>query len=183
MDVERLADEIIDCAKARGLTISTAESCSAGRLAFALSTAEGDSKYFLGGIVAYTKEMKIRMLGVPASAIERGTAVCAEVAEAMAQGAVSRSGADFGISITGVAGPEPDEDGNPVGLVYCGVARRDGLTDHVRLSCEETAPEKIVDQACRKALLLLRTVCLQSAANSTSETNVAEASSAGPPVT
>ena len=54
MDVERLADEIVNCAKARGLTIYTAESCSAGRLALALSKAEGASKYFLGGIVAYT---------------------------------------------------------------------------------------------------------------------------------
>ena len=87
-----------------------------------LSKAEGASKYFLGGMVAYTKEMKTRLLSVPSDLIQRDTAVSAEVAEAMAQGAIRRFNADLGVSITGVAGPEPDEDGNPVGLVYCAVA-------------------------------------------------------------
>jgi PncC family amidohydrolase len=82
----------------------------------------------MGGVVTYTKEMKIRALGVPAELIVRGTAVCADVAEAMARGACRLSGASLGVSITGVAGPKPDEDGNPVGLVYCSVPRADEST-------------------------------------------------------
>ena len=121
--LKRLANEVIECAKARDLMVCTAESCSAGKLAMVLSKAEGASKYFLGGMVAYTKEMKTRLLSVPSDLIQRDTAVSAEVAEAMAQGAIRCFNADLGVSITGVAGPEPDEDGNPVGLVYCAVAR------------------------------------------------------------
>src|SRR5262245_11801079 len=115
---ELLAAEIVQHAQAHGLTICTAESCSAGRLATILAETPGASGVFHGGIVAYTKEAKTRLLGVPEAALRDGTAVCAIVAEAMALGVVKKTGATFGISITGVAGPDPDEDGNPVGLVY-----------------------------------------------------------------
>ncbi|MGA7739306.1 MAG: nicotinamide-nucleotide amidohydrolase family protein, partial [Pseudolabrys sp.] len=116
--LKHLANEVIQCPKAGDLMACTAESCSAGKLAMVLSKAEGASKYFLGGMVAYTKEMKTRLLSVPSDLIHRDTAVSAGVAEAMAQGASRSFNADLGVSITGVAGPEPDEDGNPVGLVY-----------------------------------------------------------------
>ena len=119
--LKHLANEVIQCAKARDLMVCTAEFCSAGKLAMVLSKTEGASKYFLGGMVAYTKEMKTRLLSVPSDLIQRDTAVSAEVAEAMAQGAIRRFNADLGVSITGVAGPEPDEDGNPVG---CGLLCR-----------------------------------------------------------
>ena len=121
--IERLVADVLEQAKSNRLTICTAESCSAGRLALVLSKGEGASQHLMGGVVAYTKEMKIRALGVPAELIQRGTAVCADVAEAMARGACRLSGAKLAVSITGVAGPEPDEDGNPVGLIYCSVAR------------------------------------------------------------
>jgi len=153
---DELADEILQHAEAHGLTVCTAESCSAGQLATRLAKAEGAAKAFLGGFVTYTKDAKIRMLGVPEAAIQDGTAVCAVVAEAMALGAVKKSGATFGVSITGVAGPGPDEDGNPVGLVYCGVAREDGTTRHVQLELGQGEPEAIIEQACAAALSLLR---------------------------
>lgn len=76
--------------------------------------------------MTYTKDMKARVLGVPTQILDEKTAVCGEVAEAMALGALLRSGATVAVSITGVAGPDEDEDGNPVGLVFCGVARKDG---------------------------------------------------------
>src|SRR6185503_16779816 len=123
---EKMADEIIEFAKAHGLTVAVAESCSAGRLAQIFSKAEGASKHFLGGVVAYTKQTKTRVLAVPSELVEEGTAVCGPVAEAMARGVAILLKADLAVAITGVAGPEPDEDGNPVGLVYCGVASKDG---------------------------------------------------------
>jgi nicotinamide mononucleotide (NMN) deamidase PncC len=74
----------------------------------------------------------------------------------MARGAVARFGASMGVSITGVAGPEPDEDGNPVGLVYCGVARRDGGATSKRLDCTSSKPEGVIDKACLEAMRFLR---------------------------
>ena len=120
--LDRLANEIIEHAKVGGITIATAESCSAGRLAQALAKAEGASTHYLGGVVAYTKQMKERMLGVPPQLLQEKTAVCGPVAEAMAIGVLLKSAATVAVSITGVAGPDEDEDGNPVGLVYCAVA-------------------------------------------------------------
>jgi hypothetical protein len=80
---------------------------------------------------------------------QRDTAVSAEVAEAMAKGAIRRFNADLGVSITGVAGPEPDEDGNPVGLVYCAVARSE-TTQFVELRCKSAKPDEIIDEAAPK---------------------------------
>jgi nicotinamide-nucleotide amidase len=152
--VDQLAGEILAAAKARGQTVATAESCTAGRLALALSKAEGASKHFMGGIVAYTKNMKVRVLGVAPELIRAKTAVSGEVAEAMALGALQRSGASVAVSITGVAGPEEDEDG----LVFCGVARDGCGQTHVRLQCAGK-PDAVIEQACLGALNLLRSFC------------------------
>jgi nicotinamide-nucleotide amidase len=156
--IERLAVEVLEAAKNSKLTICTAESCSAGRLALALSKAEGASQHLMGGVVAYTKEMKIRALGVPEELIQRGTAVCADVAEAMARGGRRLSGATLGVSITGVAGPEPDEDGNPVGLVYCSVVRADALKV-IELHSAAKKPDAVIEEACVEALELVRSFC------------------------
>jgi nicotinamide-nucleotide amidase len=104
--------------------------------------------------------MKMRLLDVSADALHECTAVSAVVAEAMALGVVKKSGANLGVSITGVAGPEPDEDGNPVGLVYCGVARDDGSTQHVKLEVGKKQPEAVVEDACEASLALLRDFAL-----------------------
>jgi PncC family amidohydrolase len=158
--LRQLADEILEYAQARQQTIVTAESCTAGTLALAFAKGKGASQSFMGGFVTYTKEMKCRVLGVPPSLLQEKTAVCGEVAEAMAIGALLRSGASVAVSITGVAGPGPDEDGNPVGLVYCGVARKDGGHRHVRLDCPAgIRPEAAIDEACETALRLLRSFC------------------------
>src|SRR5215203_4111637 len=121
--IRALADEILECARSTDQSLVTAESCSAGALALAFSRGEGASKHFMGGFVTYTKEMKSHVLGVPPGLLDEKTAVCGEVAIAMAKGAIELSGASIAVSVTGVAGPSEDEDGNPVGLVYCGVAR------------------------------------------------------------
>ena len=156
---DKLADEIIEFAKAHGKTVAVAESCSAGRLAQLFSKAEGASKHFLGGVVAYTKQTKRRVLAVPGDVLEAGTAVCGPVAEAMASGAAILLGADLGLAITGVAGPKPDEDGNPVGLVYCAVATNSGRSKHIRLQSAQRSPDEVIDEACHQALCLLRDFC------------------------
>ena len=106
-NLQQLADETMQSAKAQGLTICTAESCSAGRLALALSKTEGASKHFMGGVITYTKEMKTRLLGVPFDLIQRCTAVCPEVAEAMAQGVIARSKAIWVSPSRAWLGPSP----------------------------------------------------------------------------
>jgi PncC family amidohydrolase len=108
--IRQLADEILEYARARNETIVTAESCSAGMLALAFAKGEGASQHFMGGFVTYTKQMKSRVLSVPPSLLREKTAVCGEVAEAMAIGALLRSGAALAVSITGVVGPTEDED-------------------------------------------------------------------------
>lgn len=92
--------------------------------------------------MAYTKQMKERMLGVPPQLLQEKTAVCGPVAEAMAIGVLLKSAATVAVSITGIAGPDEDEDededGNPVGLVYCAVARNNNTHRHIRLKCRGT---------------------------------------------
>lgn len=160
MELDALAKDVLAQAKACGLTLVTAESCTAGRLAALLSDAPGAANYFHGGFVTYTKEMKAAVLGVDAGLLREKGAVCAEVAQQMAQGALARSPADIAVSVTGVAGPEPDEDGNPVGLIYCALAERDApQRQAVRLQCRDTGKDAVLAAAMRQALAMLSEVC------------------------
>src|SRR5437868_15026178 len=121
-----MAEDLVALAAGEKLTIITAESCTSGLLATVLSEAPGAGKILHGGFVTYTKEHKHVALGVPEELLRAKSAVCEEVACAMAEGALARSTSDLAAAITGVAGPEPDEDGNPVGRVYIAAARRGG---------------------------------------------------------
>lgn len=125
------AAEVVDLANRRGCTIVTAESCTGGLLAAVLSEAPGAGKQLQGGFVTYSKDQKTIALGIPRTLLERESAVSPAIARSMAEGALARSIADLSVSITGVAGPEPDEDGNPIGLVYIAAARRGGPTLHL----------------------------------------------------
>ncbi len=103
-------------------TIATAESCTGGLLAARLTDLAGASEYVRGGIVAYSNEAKVAQAGVARELIEQHGAVSAEVAEALADGARTRLGADVGVGITGVAGPGGGSEEKPVGLVWMSVA-------------------------------------------------------------
>jgi len=118
------AEDLVARAAHAKLTIITAESCTSGLLATVLSEAPGAATILHGGFVTYTKEHKRVALGVPEELLRAQGAVCDAVACAMAEGALARSTADLAAAITGVAGPEPDDDGNPVGRVYIAAARR-----------------------------------------------------------
>ena len=123
-ELKQLANSLIERAKAADVGIVTAESCTTGLMCQVLADAEGASLWFDGGFVTYSKRQKSCALGVPKALLREKGAVCAEVARAMAEGALARSKAGIAAAITGVAGPGPDEDGNPVGRVCIAVARR-----------------------------------------------------------
>ncbi len=115
-----LASEVVDALRARGETVSTAESLTAGAVSSAIVTIAGASDVFVGGVTAYRDEIKISHLGVDPELLELHTAVSEEVAVAMAQGAINSFGTTWGIGTTGVAGPNP-LDGHPVGAVWVSI--------------------------------------------------------------
>ncbi|MDI6709270.1 MAG: competence/damage-inducible protein A [Thermoanaerobacterales bacterium] len=107
--------------KEQGLTVAAAESCTAGLVAGRLANVPGSSEYLLGGLVTYTNEMKENLLGVPAETLARYGAVSEETAVAMVHGVRRVTGADFGVGVTGIAGPGGGSADKPVGLVYIAV--------------------------------------------------------------
>lgn len=113
--------QLVDLLKINGATLSVAESFTGGGLASAIVSVAGASKVFYEGIVAYNERAKIERLGVKAATIEKYKPVSAQVAAEMARGLLASGRADVGVSTTGLAGPESDESGFPVGLCYIGV--------------------------------------------------------------
>ncbi len=109
-----------------GKTLAVAESCTGGLIGMRLTEVPGSSAYFLEGAITYSNEAKMRTLGVPEGTLAEHGAVSAETAEAMAGGIRERSGADFGISVTGIAGPGGGSDEKPVGTVFIGYSGSDG---------------------------------------------------------
>lgn len=122
------AGELADALIGGGMTIATAESCTGGLVAAALTDIPGVSQCFSGGVVSYANEAKRRMLGVPDSVLSTVGAVSAECACAMASGARERFGTDWAVSTTGIAGPGGATPEKPVGLVFIGVAGPSGVT-------------------------------------------------------
>jgi nicotinamide-nucleotide amidase len=150
-----LAARALEIAAQRDASIVTAESCTAGKVATVLSEAPGAAERLHGSFVTYTKANKAKSLGVSADLLQRKGAVCAEVAIAMAEGALVRSPATLAVSITGVAGPDPDEDGNPVGLVCIAIARVNGETVHVERRYGDLGREAVQKRAMVDALRAL----------------------------
>ena len=146
---------VMKLAKERDMTLATVESCTAGLLAYMLSEGEAASDTLHGGFIVYTKENKTAAAGVPEALLSVHTAVSAEVAQAMAEGGLARCPADAVIAITGVAGPDPDEDGNPVGLVYIAVATRDGRAKAEQHEFGKREKHEICGAAIAAALRLL----------------------------
>ena len=125
-DVTSLEQVVLAALKGKGLTLGAAESCTGGLIAKRITDLAGASAVFRGGVVSYTNEVKANVLGVPRDLLDEQGAVCADVARAMAEGARRVLGCDLAVSATGVAGPDSDERGNPVGLVYVALAAPDG---------------------------------------------------------
>ena len=115
----------------KGRTLAAAESCTGGLIAKRMTDLAGASRIFMGGVVSYTNFVKANVLGVPQALLDEYGAVSEPVARAMAEGVRRITGADVGVSVTGVAGPDRDDRGNEVGTVYIALAR-EGET-HSRL--------------------------------------------------
>ena len=153
LDVEVAA--LGDALRARGWMIATAESCTGGLIAAACTAVAGSSDWFERGIVSYSNPAKIELLGVPATLIDEHGAVSAEVARAMAEGAIAHSMADLTVAVTGIAGPGGATPGKPVGTVWLALARRGepAQAELLRLRGDRAA---VREQTVRHALARLR---------------------------
>lgn len=155
VDVHSLEEVCLALLKEKGLTVGTAESCTGGLIAKLLTDLPGSSAVFRGGVVSYCDAVKAGALGVPYDLLDQYGAVSAQVAEAMALGAREALGCDIALSATGVAGPDSDDRGNPVGLVYLGIAWAGGC--HVAVyQGGKVERERIRRQSAQTALDLLR---------------------------
>ncbi|HEV7846311.1 MAG TPA: competence/damage-inducible protein A [Thermoleophilaceae bacterium] len=163
-DGSRVDDQVAQLLAGRRLV--TAESCTAGLLAARLTERPGSSDYVTGGVVAYSNDVKVEMLGVSPELIEEHGAVSEPVAEAMAEGALARFDADTAVSITGIAGPDGGSEEKPVGTVCWSVKLADGrgVTRTVHLPGDRV---EIRDRSTTVAMHLLRRVLSEPAASPT----------------
>lgn len=145
--------------RAPARTVATAESCTGGLVAARLTDQAGSSAYVRGAIVAYSNDAKVSLAGVDPALIERHGAVSAEVARALADGAIERLGADVGIGVTGVAGPGGGTEEKPVGLVWVSVAERGGRRIDRKVNLPG-ARRDVRERTTTVALHLLRRVLL-----------------------
>lgn len=154
-DIQTLAQQVVVAAGERGWMIATAESCTAGLVAGALTAVPGCSAVLDRGFVTYSNGAKTGMLGVPADMIENFGAVSEPVARAMAEGAVAHSDAELSVSITGIAGPGGGSADKPVGLVHFAAAGPAGVV-HVERRFGDISREAVRLASVRVALGLLR---------------------------
>ena len=137
----------------RGLKLATAESCTGGLIGYVLTENSGSSGYYVGGLISYSDDMKQRELGVDAQTLEHHGAVSAQTCVAMAEGARSRYGADVGLAVTGIAGPDGGSDQKPVGLTYVGIADANGHDVRRNIWTGDRHENKV--QSAEACLLLL----------------------------
>ncbi|MCK0537534.1 CinA family protein [Alcanivorax quisquiliarum] len=126
---QQLATEVGEALARAEISLATAESCTGGAIAAAITDIAGCSGWFERGFVTYSNESKMAMLGVPQELLAQHGAVSEPVARAMAEGALQHSLADISVAVTGIAGPDGGSAEKPVGTVWFAWARRDGGTD------------------------------------------------------
>ena len=156
-DEETLESSVGRLLAERGATVALAESCTGGLISKRLTDVAGSSAYFVEGFVTYSNASKERLLGVPEEMLAEHGAVSGPVAQAMAEGARKASGADYGLSVTGVAGPGGGTEEKPVGLVYVGVADAEGAeAEKLDLTAWARSRSSIRERSANRALDLLR---------------------------
>ena len=152
------AKRLLALCRKRELTIATAESCTGGLVAGALTEIAGSSDVVDCGFVTYSNAAKQRMLGVTALTLERAGAVSREAAEEMAQGALAHSDADLAVAITGIAGPGGATPGKPVGLVHFAAAARGGRSVHREKRYGAIGRRKVRLKSVAEALAMLELI-------------------------
>lgn len=150
--------DLLDLCREKGLTLVTAESCTGGLVAAALTDAPGASKVVDGGFVTYSNEAKQACLNVPRETLDRYGAVSEQVARAMAEGALGCSPADLAVSITGIAGPEGGTPEKPVGLVHFAAARRGGPVIHREKRFGDIGRGQVRRSSAMEAIALLEEI-------------------------
>jgi nicotinamide-nucleotide amidase len=150
------AAQLLDLCRARVLLLATAESCTGGLVAGALTEIAGASDVVERGFVVYSNEAKEDMLGVPSATLRRYGAVSAETAAAMAAGALKNSRADLSVAITGIAGPGGGTRQKPVGLVHFAAASRDGRRIARRKLYGKIGRRRVRERSVAEAIELLR---------------------------
>jgi nicotinamide-nucleotide amidase len=145
-DVAQLAKETGAALTAKGITIVTAESCTGGLLAGALTAVPGASDTFYGGYVTYANEAKLAMIGVPYGVLRENGAVSKECAVAMAEGALATTGTHLAVAITGIAGPDGGSKEKPIGLVHFAVATSES-TRHLKKNYDPSWSRDEIRQA------------------------------------
>ncbi len=155
VDVASLESACSALLRERGMTLSSAESCTGGQIAQRMTALAGASQVYRGGVVSYWTDMKADVLSVSREILDQYGAVSEQTARAMAQGARRITGADVAVSVTGVAGPDPDERGNGVGLVFIGLDTPEG-TFCRRCDFGQRRRDRIQELAANHAFDLLR---------------------------
>ena len=150
------AEALLNLCKQKTLTLATAESCTGGLLAAALTEIPGSSSVVDRGFVTYTNEAKQQMLGVTADTIVRHGAVSKECAEEMAKGALAHAPVDLAISITGIAGPTGAVPGKPIGLVHFAAASRSGRLIHYDRKFGDIGRSEVRRQSVLQAMAILQ---------------------------
>lgn len=150
------AEALLESLRRRGLKLATAESCTGGLIAGLLTEIAGSSDVVERGLVVYSNDAKISLLGVSAGTIELHGAVSEATARAMAEGALQNSHADIAVSVTGIAGPGGGSPQKPVGLVHFGCASRHGPTAHRRFVFENANRGEVRLRAVAAALDLVK---------------------------
>jgi nicotinamide-nucleotide amidase len=145
-DEDTLASVVGQLLVAKGQTLSVAESCTGGGLGQMLTETPGSSSYFMGGIISYANRVKVDLLGVNPEDLEREGAVSEIVARQMAAGVKAKLGTDWGVSITGVAGPGGGTENKPVGLVYIGIAAPDGGVEGIKYQLGSQQERELIRQ-------------------------------------
>ncbi len=160
-DATVLATEVVALLRERGETLATAESLTGGLLSAAVTSVPGSSAAYVGGLVTYATVLKQRLLDVPAEVIDSEGVVSAACAVAMARGAASRTGADWALATTGVAGPDLQE-GHPAGTVHVGLAGPAAVLPQPahRLLALPGGREEVRAGTVREALAMLRNALL-----------------------
>jgi nicotinamide-nucleotide amidase len=159
-DIEDLARQVLDAARAAGVKLATAESCTGGLVGGALTEIPGSSDVVDRGFITYSNAAKASVLGVPEALINTHGAVSEPVVRAMAEGAVGQSLAQAAVAITGVAGPGGGSVGKPVGLVHFAVAREGRPTRHHEARFGELGRSTVRLESVRQALRMLAAALL-----------------------
>lgn len=154
-DIEEQASAIIADYRDRGWMIVTAESCTGGLIAGALTEIAGSSAVVDRGFVTYTNQAKMDLIGVSAATLEVFGAVSKETALQMAQGALMRSNAEVAVAVTGIAGPGGGSAEKPVGLVHLALNTRSGIVDHREMRYGEIGRDQVRLATVRTALKML----------------------------